>query len=42
MLYKWLTFGNTEIGPILGQDIADCSAQQYNSILRQIEGTHCT
>lgn len=40
MLYKWLTFGNTEINFILGQDIADSSAQQYNSILRHIECSH--
>lgn len=40
MLYKWLTFGNTEINCILRLDIADSSAQQYNSILRHIEGCH--
>jgi len=41
MLYKRLTLGNTEINLVLGQDIADFSAQQYNLLLRRIEGSHC-
>lgn len=41
MLYKRLAYGNTEINLILGEDIADFSAQQYNSNLRHVEGSDC-